>query len=158
MNTERESLTASLDLVASMHEDDIASPIKKAAAAILSTTIATEKGRTFNDREDFGRCLYLLAVLSNAPEWDFLRLEAELDAESRFEWAVVEESFRSTYVHKDGLGSKKEAELWLAALEVTIGRERHEHFMRTDGNIMSKPMEIAWRKVDYWHREDPPLS
>jgi hypothetical protein len=77
---------------------------------------------------------------------------------NNIEWAVVEESFRSTYVHKDGLGSKKEAELWLAALEVTIGRERHEHFMRTDGHIMSKPMEIAWRKVDYWHREDPPLS
>lgn len=56
-----------------MHEDDIAEPIKQAADAVLSTTIATENGRTFPDREAFGRALYLLAVLSNDPKWDFLR-------------------------------------------------------------------------------------
>lgn len=56
-----------------MHEDDIAEPIKEAASAVLATTIPTESGRTFPDAEAFGKALYLLAVLSNDPTWDFLR-------------------------------------------------------------------------------------
>ena len=62
-----------VELVAAMHPDDVAEPIREAAAALLGMTIAAENGRTFNDRADFAQVLYFLAVLTDAPEWDFLR-------------------------------------------------------------------------------------
>jgi hypothetical protein len=47
--------------------------VRDAANEVLSTTIATANGRTFPDRESFGRCLHLLAVLTDNPKWGFLR-------------------------------------------------------------------------------------
>ena len=42
---------------------------------ILASTIATEHGRTFPDRPSFRRCLSLLATMSGAKKWEFLRLD-----------------------------------------------------------------------------------
>lgn len=46
--------------------------IRDEARAILSKTIATERGRTWIDRSGVDRCLAFLAVLSEDHEWDFL--------------------------------------------------------------------------------------
>lgn len=57
----------------SMHPDDVPGPIRDEAKRLLSTTIATQNGRTFNTAADFAQALYFLAVLTDAPEWGFLR-------------------------------------------------------------------------------------
>jgi hypothetical protein len=53
--------------------EDVPVAVRDAANEILRTTIATENGRTFPDREAFGKCLTFLAELSDNPRWDFLR-------------------------------------------------------------------------------------
>lgn len=53
--------------------EDVPVSVRDEANAILGTTIATDKGRTFPDIEAFSRCLTFLATLSDNPRWDFLR-------------------------------------------------------------------------------------
>lgn len=75
----------------------------------------------------------------------------------RVEWAVIERIFRGVSLIKGGLGSKEEAELWLAALEVTRNREAYDRFLMTDGITSPTEMYVAWRYIDGWRsaEEEP---
>jgi hypothetical protein len=66
-------MTGCESLSAGLHPEDVPEPIRDEAKRLLSMTIATENGRTFNDRSDFAECLDFLAVLTDDPTWDFLR-------------------------------------------------------------------------------------
>jgi hypothetical protein len=70
----------------------------------------------------------------------------------RYEWAVLEDIFRGVHVHKGGLGSREEAEAWLAALALTFKREDHAHFLSTDGMVCRGSLWIGRREIMPWEQ------
>ena len=72
----------------------------------------------------------------------------------RTEWAVLQPVFRGVDVVRGGLGSKEEAEAWLAALEITQDRQDHEHFMKTDGFSSRQKMYVGSRTIGRWAHAD----